>query len=71
MLKTKCLECGCDLMVDSDHEGDGYFFGYDTDYYGDTVEDMGDPHNIIGHYCKMCGAKLRQKAEGIRWERID
>ena len=67
MLKTKCLGCGCDLSVNSAREGDGYFFGYDTDYYGQPDETK-DPHEIVGYYCQQCGANLRTKAEAIGYQ---
>lgn len=64
MQKTTCLICEHDMLVDSkDLPGDGYFFGYDTDYYGDYSTDFKDPHEVIGHICKSCGDKLRIVAE--------
>ena len=71
MIKTKCLDCGNDLTIDSVKEGEGYFFGYDTDYYGCGIGEERDPHEIVGYYCKECGEKLRRKAEAIGWKPID
>ena len=71
MIKTECLQCGKTLLVNSIHEGDGYFFGYDTDYYGDTVDDQRDPHQVIGYYCKRCGSFLKAEAEKIGWENVE
>ena len=70
MIKTKCLGCGCALEINLAREGEGYFFGYDTDYYGDSFDDMRDPHHIIGHYCKKCGEKLEVEAKGITNENL-
>ena len=70
MIKTRCLQCGCAVEIDSVREGEGYFFGYDTDYYGDTLDDMRDPHQVIGHYCERCGSFLKAKAEKIGWEKV-
>jgi DNA-directed RNA polymerase subunit RPC12/RpoP len=71
MLQTKCLRCGRKLLIDNIHEGDGYFFGQDTNYYGLGWEDAKDPHEVVGYYCGKCGEKLRTKAETIGYERID
>lgn len=70
MIRTNCLDCGSPIEIDNIQEGEGYFFGYDTDYYGLGFDDEKDPHNIIGYYCKKCGLRLRCKAEKIGWERI-
>lgn len=70
MIKTKCLGCGNDLIIGNRGQGVGYFFGYDTDYYGDTFEDEKDPHEVVGYYCKECGQRMRDKAETIGWERV-
>ena len=65
MLQTKCLQCGQKLIIDNIREGEGYFFGYDTDYYGLGWGDIKDPHEVIGYYCKECGDKLKVKADAI------
>ena len=65
MKKTRCLQCGCAIEIDNVREGEGYFFGYDTAYYGDSFEDERDPHQVIGHYCKRCGSFLKAEAEKI------
>lgn len=71
MIKTKCLECECDLLVDASREGEGYFLGYDTNFYGDSSTSSSDPHEVVAYYCSRCGKKLRDKAEGIGWKRVD
>ena len=43
----------------------GNYSMYSYFYYGDSFDDMRDPHHIIGHYCKGCGEKLEIKAKGI------
>ena len=63
MKELSCLNCGV-VFEFNKMEGDGYFFGYDTDYYGDSIEER-DPHQVIGHYCKPCGENLRNRAEGL------
>lgn len=56
--------------MDNIREGDGYFLGFDTCYYGDSNEEK-DPHEVIGYYCKECGDKLRSESEIIGYMRID
>lgn len=68
MIRTSCLSCGSRLEIDNIHEGEGYFFGYDTDYYGDYIEAR-DSHEVIGYYCKVCGDNLRGRAEAMGWEK--
>ena len=70
MLQTECLLCGQKLKIDYIQEGDGYFFGYDTNYYGMGMDDIKDPHEVIGYYCKRCGDKLRDKVK-IEYKRMD
>ena len=69
MLKTNCLNCGLGILIDF-REGEGYFFGFDTYYFGDAGEEK-DPHEIIGYCCKKCGDELRAKSDAIGWKRID
>jgi hypothetical protein len=69
-IKSKCLQCGIGLIIDITREGEGYFFGFDTDYYGCGLDDMKDPHEVIGYYCKKCGDELRNKSELIGYQRI-
>jgi hypothetical protein len=70
MIQTKCLRCRRNLLIDNIRRGVGYFFGYDSDYYGDSLEDSRDPHNVIGYYCEKCGQKIEKKAESIGWKRV-
>ena len=70
MIISRCMGCGCVLEIDLAREGEGYFLGYDSDYYGDAGEQR-DPHEVVGYYCQACGEKLRAKAEAIGWRRTD
>jgi len=63
-IETKCLNCGIELLINGG-EGDGYFLGYDTQYYGDR--EPKDPHEIVGYFCGRCGSFLRAKATEIGW----
>ena len=71
MLESKCLRCGRKMTIDNIRHGDGYFMGYDTEYYGDSIENEKDPHEIVGWYCQKCGDKIRDKANIIGWKRTD
>jgi DNA-directed RNA polymerase subunit RPC12/RpoP len=66
-LKTKCLRCGRNMFVT--YEGDGYFFGYDTQYSRDSYDNC--PHAIYGYYCEKCGKLLEDKAQKIGYERLE
>ena len=59
VIMTRCLQCGEELVIDVVREGEGYFFGYDTDFYGTGIDDQRDPHEIVGYFCKRCGSQLR------------
>ena len=70
-IKAKCLLCGCEFFIDYVDEGMGYFLGYDTDFYGDTIDDQRDPHEVVGYYCKRCGSYLRAQAEIERFTKVE
>jgi hypothetical protein len=62
VITTRCLQCGEELAIDVLREGEGYFFGYDTDFYGAGIDDQRDPHEIVGYFCRRCGSQLRDVA---------
>lgn len=57
--RGKCIICNNTIPEYKDQQA-VYFFGRDTDYYGDSFSDERDPHEEIGCICDTCGDILRE-----------